>query len=162
MSDPFTTVPGMGIFTDYFVATPERAVTLSADGPADEDLPKLLLKGVDPAVLGSTLWAIIEGAPVRDGFDVPFDLDRFDAAESFLDTPEEHTAEVVQVADGFVRALSALPDERVAPVAALWGTAEEWGGSVEPGELEGLVCELRDLAREVRGPDQHLYVWWSL
>ncbi|GIJ44392.1 hypothetical protein Val02_12780 [Virgisporangium aliadipatigenens] len=152
----------MGILTDYFVATPEVAATLADAGPHEADLPKLELKGVDPAVLGSTLWAVIEGVPVVAPYSAPFDLDRYDAIDEWLNDSDDDTHALVQLDDGFVRALATLPDERVAPVAALWGTAEEWGGPVEPGELDGLVLELRDLAREVRSEEQHLYVWWSL
>jgi hypothetical protein len=152
----------MGILTDYFVATPERAVTLAARGPHGADVPKLELKGVDPAVLGSTLWAVIEGAPVREPYSAPFDLDRYDAVAEYVADSDEDSHLLVQLDDDFVRVLATLPDERVAPVAASWATAEEWGGPLEPGTLDGLVLELRALAREVRSPDQHLYVWWSV
>ena len=100
--------------------------------------------------------------PVAEGAEVPFDLDRCNAAGPMMFAPDESGAAVVQVTDGFVRALAALPDERIAPVAAMWGPAEEWGGDIAPEELDEIVRDLRDLAREVRDPDQHLYVWWSL
>jgi hypothetical protein len=69
---------------------------------------------------------------------------------------------LVQIADGFVQALAALPDERIAAVAARWAPAEEWLGPWAPGELDDTVLGLRDLAREVRMPDHHMYVWWSI
>lgn len=152
----------MGLITDYFAASPQRAVTLAERGPAGEDVPKLEMKWVEPAVLGSTLWAIIEDAPVPDGHQLPFDLERFDAAAQLMALSEEQTSGLVQIADGFVQALATLPDERIAAVAARWATAEEWTGPWEPGELDDTILGLRDLAREVHPPDQHMYVWWSL
>jgi hypothetical protein len=151
----------MGLITDYFVATAERAMTLAENGPAGSDVPILQMKWVEPAVLGSTLWAIIENSPVREGFRLPFDLDRFDASGPMIATTEDETAGVWQIADGFVQALAALPDDRIPAVAALWATADEWIGPWEPGELDDTVLGLRDLARQV-STDHHLYVWWAL
>ncbi|MGI5239544.1 hypothetical protein [Dactylosporangium sp. CA-139066] len=50
----------------------------------------------------------------------------------------------------------------IPPVAARWATAQEWIGSWEPNELDPTLEGLRDLARQVNGPDQHMYVWWWL
>ncbi|GIJ44393.1 hypothetical protein Val02_12790 [Virgisporangium aliadipatigenens] len=152
----------MGMFTDYFVATPERAMTLADAGPGGQDVPKLELKWVEPGVLGSTLWAIIEDAPVPEGYGLPFDIRRFSADGPMLFACEEYTHGLSQISDGFVRALAALPDERIAPVAARWATAEEWGVEWAPGELDDTVRGLRDLAREVRFPEQHMYLWWCM
>jgi hypothetical protein len=68
----------------------------------------------------------------------------------------------VKIADGFVRALATLPDERITDVAARWSTAEEWIGTWEPYEVDPTVEGLRDLARQVRGPEQHRYMWRSM
>jgi hypothetical protein len=155
-------VAGVGMFTDYFVATPEQAAALGDDGPADADLPTLELKWVEPAVLGSKLWAIVEDAPVRPGDTLPFDLDRFNASGKLIALSEDATSGLQQIADGFVRALAGLSDERIPAVSARWATAEEWIAPWEPGELDGTVEGLRDLARQVRLPDQHMYMWWSL
>jgi hypothetical protein len=152
----------MGMITDYFVASHERAMNLAGRGPAGEDVPTLEMKWVEPAVLGSILWAIIEDAPVPVGHQLPFDRDRFNASGPLMALSEEQTSGLVQVADGFVQALAALPDERIAAVAARWATAEEWVGEWGPGELDDTVLGLRDLAREVRLPDYHMYVWWSI
>ncbi|MER7420348.1 hypothetical protein ABT346_26795 [Micromonospora peucetia] len=152
----------MGMITDYFVATPGQATALVERGPTGEQLPKLEMKWVEPAVLGSRLWAIIEDAPVTEGQDPPLDRRRFDAADRLVGLSEDQTSGLEQIADGFVRALAALPDERIPAVAARWATAEEWLGPWEPGELDATVLALRDLARQVHLPDQHLYVWWSV
>ncbi|WP_328422043.1 hypothetical protein OG470_07360 [Micromonospora sp. NBC_00389] len=152
----------MGMITDYFVTSPERAMTLAEWGPAGKDVPTLEMKWVEPAVLGSILWAIIEDAPVPEGHRLPYDLDRFDASDQLMALSEEQTSGLVQIADGFVQALAALPDMRIAAVAARWATAEEWVGPWEPGELDDTVLGLRDLARKVCVPDQHMYVWWSI
>ncbi|MEU6078694.1 hypothetical protein [Micromonospora sp. NPDC047074] len=152
----------MGMITDYFVATDERAEALAGCGPAGEELPKLALKWVEPAVLGSRLWAIIEEAPVAEGQSPPADRSRFRAADRLVALAEDQTSGVERIADGFVRALSALPDERIPAVAARWATAEEWVGPWAPGDLDSTVLALRDLARQVRLPDQHLYVWWCV
>jgi len=103
------------------------------------------------------LWAIIEGVPSPSGA-VPFDLERFHAVESVLWISDDEEAGLVRVSDGFARALAALPDERVATVAAVWANAEEWIGPWQPGELDPTVVGLRDLARLV-SDDQHMYVW---
>ena len=150
------------MITDYFVATPDRAAALAEYGPANDEVPTLELKWVEPAVLGSQLWAIIENAPVAEGQRLPFDLRRFNAADRLVVLSEEQTSGVEQIADGFVRALAALPGERIPAVAARWATAEEWLGPWGPGELDATVLALRDLARQVNFPDQHLYVWWSV
>jgi hypothetical protein len=152
----------MGMMTDYFVANPERAMTLAEWGPTGQDVPTLEMKWVEPAVLGSILWAIIEDAPVREGFRLPFDLDRFGACGPKLASSEDEMSGLVLIEDGFVRALAGLPDERIAAVAERWATAEEWVAPWEPGELDSTVLGLRDLAREVRTPDQHMYMWWSM
>jgi hypothetical protein len=93
---------------------------------------------------------------------LPFDLDRFAASGPMMALSEEQTSGLVQVSDGFVRALVALRDERVPAVSARWATAEEWVGPWGPGELDSTVLGLRDLARQVRLPEQHMYVWWSV
>ncbi|GHJ42963.1 hypothetical protein Cs7R123_03050 [Catellatospora sp. TT07R-123] len=152
----------MGMLTDYFVADRELAMTFAEAGPVGGGVPTLEMKWVEPAVLGSILWAIVEDAPVPDGEGLPFDLGRFDAAGPLLSLSEEQTSGLIQIADGFVEALAALPDDRVPAVAARWATAEEWVGPWKDGELDSTVLGLRDLAREVRAPDQHMYVWWSL
>jgi hypothetical protein len=150
------------MFTDYFVATRERASELTEDGPAGTEVPTLEMKWVEPAVLGSQLWAIIEDAPVPPGHRVPFDLDRFDAVEDTVFVSDEYTSSLQQIADGLVRALAALPDERIPAVATRWAQAEEWVGPWAPGELDDTVRGLRDLAREVHLPDQHMFVWVCL
>lgn len=142
--------------------TLEQATALAESGPAGENLPKLEMKWVEPAVLGSKLWAIIEDAPVLPGHKLPFDLDRFDAVDNLIALSEDEMSGLQQIADGFVRVLAALRDDRISAVAARWATAEEWVGTWEPGELDDTVAGLRDLARQVRSPDQRMYVWWSL
>ncbi|GAB3838941.1 hypothetical protein ACFPIJ_35535 [Dactylosporangium cerinum] len=157
----------MGMLTDYFVATADRAAALAEDGPCSApDLPILEMKGVEPWVLGSKLWAIIEGLPADNGDHdsgnggdgVPFDLDRCDAGADWVATAGDSRV-VVRLADGFVAALTALPDERVPGVSSHWARSEEWGGDIEPGELDETVLALRDLARQAVAPDLHLYVW---
>jgi hypothetical protein len=152
----------MGMFTDYFVATRERAAELAGNGPAGSEVPTLELQWVEPFVLGSTLWAIVADAPVRPGERVPFDLDRFNAAGDAVAVSDDHTSGLEQLADGFVRALAALPDDRIPAIAARWSRAEEWAGPLGPGDLDDTVRGLRDLARQVRPPDQHMYVWFCL
>ncbi|MBO4209006.1 hypothetical protein [Micromonospora echinofusca] len=102
---------------------------------------------MEPAVLGSVRRAIIEDAPVPVGHRLPFGLARFDAAGPWIAVAPEQPAGVVQVADGFVHALAALPDERIAAVAARWTTAEEWLGPWEPGQLDDTVLGLREQVR---------------
>ncbi len=53
------------MFTDYFVATEARATDLIETGPAGHGVPILETKSLEPFVLGSTLWAIIDGAPTQ-------------------------------------------------------------------------------------------------
>ncbi|WP_433076899.1 hypothetical protein ACQP1P_33140 [Dactylosporangium sp. CA-052675] len=149
--------------TDYFVADRARAMTLVEWGPEGTNLPMLVMKWVDPWVLGSMLWAIIEDLPVPEGEGLPFDLDQHNAVgEVLLAGNEEGSFGVVQIADGFVKALAALPDERIPAVAERWATSDEWIGTWEPHELDPTVEGLRDLARHVHGPGQHMYMWWSM
>ncbi|MGI5184341.1 hypothetical protein ACQEVZ_49620 [Dactylosporangium sp. CA-152071] len=151
----------MGIMTDYFVATAGRAAAVVEHGPAGEpDLPTLEMKWVEPAVLGSSLWAIIEGVPA-EGDRVPLDLDRYDAAGEIVGAADGYGHGVLRIADGFVRALAGLADDRIPAVAAVWSRCEEWIGDWEPGELDDTVLGLRDLAREVTRPDLGMYMWWS-
>jgi hypothetical protein len=159
-------VAGVGLLTDYFVADRRRAEALVEHGPAETDLPKLLMKWVEPAILGSKLWAIIDDVPVDDSSDdddgLPYDPDGHDALGDPVAEHDENSCGVVQIADGFVRALAALPADRVAAVAERWATAEEWMGPWEPGELDPTVDGLCELARQVKDPEQHMYMWWSL
>jgi hypothetical protein len=152
----------MGMLTDYFVATRQRAEELAEDGPTGTEVPMLEMKWVEPAVLGSTLWAIIEDVPVEPGQRLPFDLDRFSAVEDTVAVSGDEMSALQQIADGFVRTLAALPDDRIPAIAARWARAEEWVAPWEPGELDDTVRGLRDLARQVRPPDQHMYVWVSM
>jgi hypothetical protein len=99
---------------------------------------------------------------VPDGSRLPFDLERFDVSGETVSMNDGYTLGLTRLPDGFVRALAALPDERIAPVAARWSTAEEWVAAWAPGELDETLRGLRDLAREVRSPDLHLYVWWCM
>jgi hypothetical protein len=50
---------------------------------------------VEPAVLGSMLWAIIERVPATTPGRPPFDFRRFDAAESMIATSEQQTSGLV-------------------------------------------------------------------
>jgi hypothetical protein len=144
----------MGMITEYFIATPELAAGYAEVGPNREEVPTLFLKWVEPAGLGSMLWAIIEG--------VPAEAASFSAVERVLWISDEGEAGLVQVADGFVRALAALPDERIAAVAELWATDEQWGKyPPQSGALVPAVADLRDLARQVSN-DQHMFVWVSM
>ncbi|MEV4134207.1 hypothetical protein AB0J72_18800 [Dactylosporangium sp. NPDC049742] len=150
--------------TDYFVAVRDRAMTLVEWGPGGTELPKLLMKWVEPGILGSQLWGIIEDLPASEKDVLPIDFDRYYAVGEVLKVSdgEEGSFGLVQIADGFVRALATLPDERIAPVAERWATSEEWLGPWEPHGLDSTVEGLRDLARCVHGPDQRMYVWWSM
>jgi hypothetical protein len=147
--------------TDYFIATRERAEELAEDGPAGTEVPTLQMKWVEPSVLGSTLWAIIEGVPPEPGQRLPLDLDRFSAVEDAV-FANDGMSGVQHLADDFVRTLAALPDDRIPAIAARWAQAEEWVGPWEPGELDDTVRALRDLARQVRLPDQRMHVWVSI
>ena len=148
--------------TEYFVADRARAMTLVEWGPEGTELPMLVMKWVEPWVLGSKLWGIIDELPAPEG-SLPFDLNEHNAGGEVLMTgDDEGSFGVVQIADDFVRALATLPDERIPAVAERWATAEEWIGTWEPSELDPTVEGLRNLARHVKGPEQHLYMWWSM
>jgi hypothetical protein len=148
--------------TEYFVADQARAMALAEGGPEGTDLPMLVMKWVEPWVLGTKLWGIIDDLPAPEGR-LPFDLDGHNAGdEVLLAGDEEGSFGVVKIADGFVRALATLPDERITDVATRWSTAEEWIGTWEPYELDSTVEGLRDLARQVKNLDQHMYMWWSM
>jgi hypothetical protein len=152
----------VGMHTEYFVADRARAMTLVEWGPERTELPMLVMKWVEPWVLGSQLWGIIEDLPASEGR-LPFDLDEHNAGgEVLMAGDDEGSYGVVQIADGFVQALAALPDERIPAVAERWATAEEWIGTWEPNELDPTVEGLRDLARQVSEPGQHMYMWWSM
>lgn len=158
------TVAKMGVDTDYFVADRPRAVALAEYGPAGTEVPMLLMKWVEPRVLGSKLWALIDDLPGSASADgLPFDLRQRDAVEDVvLMNNSEGTSGIVQIADGFVQALAALPAERIPAVAQRWSLAEEWFGPWEPNELDDTVEGLCDLARHVNGDGQHMYMWWSI
>lgn len=88
------------------------------------------MKWVEPAVLGSKSWAVIDDVPADDSSDgLPFDLDQHNALGDVVAHHSGCGRRVIQISDGFVRALAALPAERIAAVAERWATAEEWGGS---------------------------------
>ncbi|MFF5235527.1 hypothetical protein [Dactylosporangium sp. NPDC000521] len=150
--------------TDYFVADRRRAVALAEYGPAGTEVPMLLMKWVEPTVLGSKLWAIIDELPGSASSDgLSFDLDRRNAVQDVvLMNNIEGTSGIVQIADGFVQVLKTLAVERVPAVAQRWSTAEEWFGPWEQNELDDTVHGLCDLARRVQGRDDHMYMWWSM
>jgi len=143
---------------EYFVADRGLAMTLAERGPDGTDLPMALMTWAEPWVLGSQLWGIIEDLPAPEG-SLPFDPEEHNAGGEVLPSAEEGFHGVVQIADGFVRALAALPDERVPAVAERWATSDEWSAAWEPGALDSTVEGLRDLARRVKR-GQHLYMRW--
>ena len=139
----------------YFLTDPQLAGTLVEDGPGPAGLTGVELNDGEPCEIGGLLWALLAGAPLE------FDPMRFDTWEDCVGTADE-TCGLMLIHDGFVQALTELPDERIPAVAATWATAHEWQRWDEPwapGELDATVRGLRDLARTARMTGQRMYVW---
>ncbi len=148
-------MPSVGILTEYFAATPERARAAAATGP-DDELDPLRCKNVEPFVLGGALWEAIRagrlGSP-RAGLH---------AGGERIDGHDDEGPYLIRLAPDFVAELAALPDERLRPVAAQWRTAEEWLGEPEVDPLVELVAELRRVARAAGADGLDAYCWMCL
>ncbi|MGY0005096.1 hypothetical protein [Micromonospora sp. I033] len=145
----------MGIRTEYFAATPQRARVAAATGPCDE-LDPLRCKNVEPFVLGGALWEVIRagrlGSP-RAGLH---------AGGERVDGHDDEGPYLIRLVPDFVAELAALPDERLRPVAAEWRTAEEWLGSPDTELLTELVTGLRRVARAAGAEELDGYCWMCL
>ncbi|MET8834363.1 hypothetical protein ABZV78_10645 [Micromonospora sp. NPDC004540] len=145
----------MGILTEYFAATPERARAAAETGPSDE-LEPLRCKFVDPAVLGGALWEVVRHGRLGSPRNALY------ASAERVDTNDEFGPYLVRLKPDFVRELAALPDERLLPVATEWRTAEEWMGEPEVELIAELVVELRRVARAASGDGLDAYCWMCL
>lgn len=142
----------MGILTDYFAATPEQALAIGDTGPGDELAP-LRSKFLEPYVLVGALWEVLRhghlGSPRRD----------LQAGGERVDGNDDEGPYMIRLEPEFVAELAALPDDRIAAVAAGWVTAEEWMGEPELEVVAQLVGELRRVARQAVADGVDAYCW---
>ena len=67
------------------------------------------------------------------------------------------------IRDKATATIAGIPDDRLSTVAAAWAATTEWqADGAEPGHLEPLIGQLRDLARAANPPAKRLYLWMSL
>ncbi|MFI1225679.1 MULTISPECIES: hypothetical protein [unclassified Streptomyces] len=144
----------MGNIYDYYAATDDgQALTLFADGCADDPFGTLGLKGADPYVLLGAVEAHLTGVPEEQVEADP----RFCA---LLNDPESEGPWLVSLTDSLRDALAAATPERLLETATAWTRTEDGDGQ-DPGLLADFLERLGELARAAR-PRQRLYCGMSL
>lgn len=143
--------PGVGVLTDYFVATADQAAALALRGPQHGRLPAMQAKWILPMRLGA-LYAIIADLGEADPeVDEPVDVDR----------PDGPWLTVIR--DEVTAAIAAVSDESVASVGNAWAMTEEWQRDpASAEEVIAIVRELRKLAQHAGPPARRMYLWMCL
>jgi hypothetical protein len=141
----------MGLLTEYFVASAQRAGELVKSGPHGQEVPAVLAKNVDPVKLAS-LYGLAGGPSVE----VSALLE-----EVAVDDPNGPW--LVAIRDEVAAAISGLADGKLPIVGRAWAETDEWRlDGAEDDSLVPLVRDIRDLARQVELPARRLYLWMCL
>lgn len=173
----------MGIFTEFFAATPAELESMSLDwGPAPPPPRpvqqytagflgfgrKPVGEPVTPEPYGPTLPCVqtsgilTTALGMLDQFVTGTLYDDLDAAGALDPTTSTDDANVIPLRRELRDGLAALPATRIGPLAREWGEDEElnWRGDFE--DLEDLVRELVELARLAVSTGRELYLWVHL
>ena len=146
----------MSILTEFFVASPDRALEVSGSGPEGAGRPALLATSIDPVRL-SALHEVVTGTSGAA------DLTEDGVLGPELGPPDADGPWLLPFLPDAVAALAAVTDEDLAEVTRGWGVTEDMEDlGVDPDDLLGITTSLRDLARAARRDGLGLYLWMSL
>ncbi len=140
--------------------------------PSDDDAVRVLEDAGWPVPVGSAaggtrLWDVVDGAGIEPTVNLA-DLEELLTGIVFDDVLENPRAGetlanqddqgmVITVTDSLQAALAALEDNRLAPLAADWSHAEEFGSDASPGDLRAFLTDLSRLAARAAGRNERLY-----
>ncbi|MDG4806118.1 hypothetical protein O7634_05040 [Micromonospora sp. WMMD1120] len=122
---------------------------------AEQDLPVLSAKGVDPTAELVALEELLTGVSA----DVIVDRPRCGLDVAVRDGGE---GLVLSLTDELTQALVEREPERLAEVAVPWSRTEEFRGQCDPAVLADFLGELALLARHAQDRGHRLYCWVCL
>jgi len=136
--------------------------------PSDEDAVRVLeLVGAGPGRVVAGGFDIIDGAGIEPTVNL-VDLEELltgVAYDVITENPragetlasQDDQGMVITITDSLQAALSRIDDNRLAPLAADWSHAEEFGGEVSPGDLRAFLADLSGLAKRALDRNERLY-----
>lgn len=143
----------MGVLTDVFAASDAEVQSLTDDDIPAELFPCVEAKWIGPVEYG-TLQNILLGTDVQDAIAQQASLVR--------DTSDDGPW-ITRVPDLLVDALADMTQGRTRQVAASWSATESFQASGFPvGDLEEVLTDLSQLAKEARMIRKGLFVWTCL
>ena len=151
---------GMTLVYEYFAA------------PSDDDAVRVLEFAGWPVRVGSggagqPDWDVVDGASIEPTVNLA-DLEELLTGvdyETIVDNPragatlasQDDQGMVITVTDRLQAALADVEDNRLAPLAAEWSHAEEFGGDASPGDLRAFLTDLVGLASRAMVRNERLY-----
>ncbi|MDR2187814.1 MAG: hypothetical protein LBE62_07135 [Azonexus sp.] len=143
----------MGLLADFFVATPEQAIQYANRDPYEEEIRALLnpceYKGITGLELGM-LWAILE--------DIEWDYDKHMPRDTVLGNEGEWWLE--RFPDKLTLLLAQATPERLATASVAWANTEEL--SCDPEDIQPMLADLQQLAKQAISRDIPVYLWGCL
>ncbi|HMF41322.1 MAG TPA: hypothetical protein VKQ32_11525 [Polyangia bacterium] len=136
----------MGLMTELFISTPERAATYAGDARAQFE--RVQLGGLTNLEF-ETLWAILAGEA--------WDPDKH-ALREVTSTDSQWVFEFPAPYLAIIRSLS---EEAKKSAAVAWADTEELAGS-SPAELSAVIDQLVAASQSAANAGQRLFVWVSL
>lgn len=137
----------MSILTDFFIARPTD-IDLLDDNLDHRHFPHVQAKRIDH-IKSATLDELLTGEPMH----IPDPIrEAYDGDIS-----------VVPIRQALADSIIDLKDEELPQIAAAWAATEEWlldGGTVS--DLVEWLYQVRDLAKQARATNTHMYVWMCL
>lgn len=138
----------MGVMYDYFAA-PSDEVAAAVLGGGPSGFEPVETKWLDPVVMMGTLEELLTGRTYEDVLDG-------ERCGEVLAMRDDGALMVLTVTDGLRDGLASAGE--LSDVARAWAKTEELNGW-DPQSLEGVLGELRALAKKAASRNERLYCW---
>ena len=158
------TILGMGVLYTYFVARSADvagAVLDQPSGPGGPDGMELVdgimpvpLTGIDPPVMLGQLQSLLTGVSWQAIFER--------GTYEIVAATDDNAVTVMSMPAAFQRALATASQGALEAVCEPWSEIEEFGGGVDPRDLENIVSDLAELARTAESTNRRMYCWVCL
>lgn len=155
----------VGVLYTYFVARSADAAAAVLDqpgGPGGPDATELVdgvmpvpLAGIDPAVMLGQLESLLTGVSWEAIFER-------DGTYEVVAATDDDAVMVMSLPAAFQRALAGASKDALDAVSEPWSQIEEFGGDVDPRDLEDIVFDLAALARRAESTQRRIYCWICL
>lgn len=155
----------MSVFYTYFLAHSADAAAAVLDqpgGPGGPDYTELVdggmpvpLAGVDPPVMLGKLESLLTGVSWQAIFER-------DGTYEIVAATDDNAVMVMSMPAAFQRALAAASQDALEAICEPWAEIEEFGGDVDPRDLENIVSDLAELARRAESTNRRMYCWVCL